>query len=195
METPTSGNVIDLFSRTPGPRDEKARVRVQDEAERLSSSDVEISIAQLYPLAKEINPQLADATPKLEEALELLQEARIHFRDGDRLLADDYAQRLRILLPELFFFDRLGDGFRTIVLASFHALVNLDGIPLNQDQAVVLKEALELIRHQPFVGFESALEIHDLFERAGLQPDPKALDVLAEAMEPNQEDEDIAVGE
>jgi hypothetical protein len=184
METPAFPNVIDFAERATALREGgNVRIHVTDEHGG-GESKHEISVAQLYPLARELNPQLADAQPKLDEALGFLHQARIKFQEGDRIVADDFAQRLVALLPELFLFDRLSEGFRGTVLASFYSLVNLEGLPIGEEQAIALKEALEMIRSEPFVGFDAVVDVHERFVAVGLKPDPKALDIFGSALEP-----------
>jgi hypothetical protein len=131
-------------------------------------------VLDLYPDTGDEAP-LRKAMKLLEEGLSLIQEARSAFMEEDRIGADDRIQRLRSLLPELFCYS-FGDGYKGTILAIYSSLVNLEGEAIDQDQVIVIKEALEQVKLAPFLDFSEILATHDRFESAGLKPDPKELD-------------------
>lgn len=158
-----------------------ARVIVDSEGPA-GRSGSNMPIARLYPLGTETNPQLASATRLLKEAVERLSEALSCFERDDPIGADDYAQGVRVLIPELFCCRSLGDGFGSVVLAAFYSLAHLDGAPINQAQVSALLRGLTKVSNEPFIRFEVALQVHSWLEAVGLNPDSRGFDELGEVL-------------
>jgi hypothetical protein len=89
-------------------------------------------------------------------------------------------QQFQVLLPELFCLRRLGDGFGGLINSVYVALSNKAGMPLEAGQIRVVAKALRRLRQEPFMPFESAVDVVMGLEDSGLEPDPPALAYLAE---------------
>jgi hypothetical protein len=137
---------------------------------------------EFYPLRGESDTAIDAAIKLLGEGLERFDQAIALRRDNDAIGCDDCMQRVRALLPELFVWGRaIGDGFRAVILATFHSLANADDL-LTEPQLLVLRNGLREIRQAPYIDFETALSIQERYEDVFLDPDPKGIGRLGEMM-------------
>ena len=63
-----------------------------------------------------------------------IEEALAAHRENQLIVADDAMQNVHALLPELFCFRTLGDGFGMVVNGLLCAFQNLGGLPLERHQ-------------------------------------------------------------
>lgn len=164
-----------------------AEVVVLDAFRRAPKVGQTALLEDIYPSANEISPTLSTAMRLLKEANDLLQSAKQEIDSDNFIFADDLAQRVRVLLPELFCLIDLEDGFRAIVLSTYHSLVNLAGAPISSLQLSVVKDALNRLAREPFADFDRALDVNDNYSQAGLDPDPRSLNALIEAVLPEDD--------
>src|SRR6266545_3305183 len=75
----------------------------------------QISTTELYSEFENVSPELNSAVRLLSVSLEHLDRALRAERESDLIEADDATQRMQALLPELFCFRSLGDGFGIVV--------------------------------------------------------------------------------
>jgi hypothetical protein len=177
--------IVLAFRPTPSVDGTQPKIHINDERPVNSG---ETSVSNLYPLAKEINPQLYGAMALLDEGITLLRNGAGALKEGNAIAADNYTLSVRALMPDLFCCDGLGDGFRAIVLATMHSLINLEGAPLSAVQFAAIEDTLEKLRKEPFLDFDGALAVHEKLETVELLPDPVTLDLIADIVE------EIAVG-
>lgn len=162
----------------------KAIVSISSEHEPQSNTYESISTKDLYPLSDDLNPVLARALLLLDEGKQYINEAINKFAEVDLLSSDDALQKFQVLLPELFCCRVLGDGFGAIVNSVYHALRNLDGVPLKPDQFQVILYIINRISTEPFIEFKEAVDEIMFLENVGLVVDPShfkfAADMLIE---------------
>jgi len=138
--------------------------------------------ADFYPLRGQTDLELVRAIPLLNNALGKFDVALVALRSDDLISADDLVQQIRAMLPDIFVIGRkIGDGFATVILATFNSLVNAD-TSLNEDQLIVARNGLRKINGAPYAHFQLALTIQEEYEDVGLEPDSKGIGVLAEAI-------------
>jgi hypothetical protein len=183
----TAAEVVDLatFRQTRGAEEAEpvARVMQGDVLLRPPAPDTTSpGFQEFYPLGHAEDPQLQVAIRILNEGLVRLNEATEILRAGDDIGCDDCLQRLRAILPELFVVGRsIGDGFASVVLATFYCLQNEAG-PFSEPQLLALRTGLRRILHAPYVDFEGSLNVQEVYESAGLDPDSRGITELGNSI-------------
>ena len=119
----------------------------------------------------------------LREALNWLDRALDDMQSGDPIHADDAMQHVHAMLPELFCCRALGDGFGAVVSALLGTFDHLRGLPMKLQQIRAVRCAVETIRSNPRISFETAMEQIDQLERSGLNVDPPLAGELAEVLD------------
>ncbi len=157
-------------------------IQVTHLEERVSTGQIETK--SLYPLSRELRPELAIAFSLLNEGLKHVTDAIDAERKGDRISSDDAIHRLQALLPELFCCRSISDGFGSIISAVYQSLANMQGAFVNAGQLQAIKKALNRIDTEPFLQFEEAVNEIMSLEDAGFEVEPSyykyAADVLDE---------------
>lgn len=142
-----------------------------------------IEIDKLYQAAKGTGTQFITALESLAEAIDLLAQARVASQKNSPIDADRCVQRFEALLPQLFRYRKIGDGYGVIVNALHFAAVNRRGRPLNTDQITTTWLVLRELRSKPFLEFEQALDQVAELENCGIEVDPPVLSELLAALE------------
>jgi hypothetical protein len=141
------------------------------------------SAESIYPdLEGSSTTALAVALGLLQEADQLLGEAVSAAENDNLIAADDAAQRVEALLPELFCCRSLGDGFGTVILSIYHGLNNLGGQPVSKSQIAVMAEAIRRLRREPLLDYDAALVLASKLERSGMSVDPPSLSIVGELL-------------
>jgi hypothetical protein len=147
---------------------------------RTDGQSDDISFVNFYPLGEMQSSRITAVMMLLREGLEKLEHAITSCREDDAIGSDDYIQQAVALLPELFVSAQpIGDGFRAVVLATFHCVKNASG-PLSERQVLELRSGLKKLAHAPYIDFEAALDIHEAYEVVGLEPDSKEVSKFSE---------------
>ncbi|MGH6825790.1 hypothetical protein [Methyloceanibacter sp.] len=102
--------------------------------------------------------------------------------DEDPLGADYQVTLFQGDIPELFYFSTLSEGFSTLVVAIHDALKGREGAPLNVDQINAVLRCLVRLRDQPFMRYDTALDLIDDLQAVGLSTDPPEAAALAEIL-------------
>ncbi len=142
-----------------------------------------IEIGSLYPEPSLVRPILGHALRGLAAAKEAIQESLEALKRGELIASDESMQRLRALLPELFYCRDLGDGFGAVVNALKFSFENAHGTPFSEGQIRLIGQVVERIRQEPFLRFEQAAELVEGLEDAELKVDPPALAALGELLD------------
>lgn len=159
------------------------RITLREDVDFSSFRDYGAShFADFYPLRGQTDLELGRVILLLNNALDKFDEALVAFRADDYILADDWIQQIRALLPDIFVIGRkIGDGFAAVILATFNSLANVE-TSLNENQLIVVRNGLRKINSAPYSDFQMALTIQEEYEDVGLEPDSKGLGVLGEAI-------------
>jgi hypothetical protein len=145
-------------------------------ADRISIDDLYGDLTGVSPLLRHVLHGLATAKEIVRKALEALRNQQV-------IASDDAMQQLQALLPELFYCRRLGDGFGAIVNAIKCSFENAGGVPLSENQIVLIGDILARVHREPFLRFEAASELIGKLEDAGLLVDPPAIAVFSELLD------------
>ncbi len=136
-----------------------------------------ISIDTLYPPSEEAKEDISNAIALLAKAVEVLGEARAA---SNPLTADRHVQRFQVMLPELFRYRSVGDGYGSIINSLHFSFINLHGKTLSPEQTTLVWRILKELRTRPFLSFDVALGYVDELGRAQFQVDPSILGELVE---------------
>lgn len=144
---------------------------------RITPLEREVSTGQietksLYPLSREVRPELAATFTLLNEGLKHIADAINAEVKGDRISSDDAIHRLQTLLPELFCCRSISDGFGSIVSAVYQSLGNMQGGFVNSGQLQAIKRVLSRIDTEPFLEFGEAVDEIMALEEAGFEVEP-----------------------
>ncbi len=161
---------------------EKAVVRIDNIGRSAPPDGQTTTAADIYPNLDEKSSTLSIALSLLKESAEILDEAA-RFVDGNEIMsADDAVQRFTILLPELFMCRSLGDSFGTIILALYHGIHNLKGMPTTASQTLEIRTAIKHLLSKPFTAYEDALKLTSKLELSGLAIDPPSLSIIGDLL-------------
>jgi hypothetical protein len=141
-----------------------------------------IAIDQLYPRIEGVKQtDVINALTLLADAITRLEQARTAFNSENGISADRHLQRFQLMLPDLFSYRRIGDGYAAIINSLHFAFVNLRGQLLNFEQITTIWRVLKEIRTRPFLTLEEGLEYVDQLEQSKLEVDAPILsELLAE---------------
>jgi hypothetical protein len=142
-----------------------------------------IPTVELYSEFENVSPELNSAARLLSLSLEHLDRALRAQRDNDPIEADDATQRMQALLPELFCFRSLGDGFGIVVNGLLCGFQNLEGIPLQRDQLEKVRQTLLKLRSEPFLRESDAVTTVTVLEQAGFVVEPPEFEYLADLLD------------
>src|SRR5688500_18262564 len=115
--------VVDDDGSTRLPRSQSDDAVTVSESQETPST-TRLRAEDLYPDPVARPPAFEAALGSLHEADQLVGEAITALRRSDPVLADDYATRCLQLMPRLFGFRDIGDGYALIVSSIFHGLSN-----------------------------------------------------------------------
>jgi hypothetical protein len=159
---------------------EAAVVRIDEIDGSTKPESQSATAAALYPNIDEKNSTLSLALALLKESDGILDEAA-RFADEDEMMsADDAIQRFTTLLPELFMCRSLGDSFATVILALFHGIRNLKGLPATPSQIGEIHLAVRRLVREPFLVYTEALKLTSKLELSGMTIDPASLSIIGE---------------
>ena len=85
-------------------------------------------------------------------------------------------------LQELFLCRGVSEGMGNVVLATYYALKNKRGAPLNLDEVFAVTRALERVRENLFLTFEQSLDVIDALSDSGLVVEPPEAEQLADLL-------------
>jgi len=92
--------------------------------------------------------------------------------------------RLQVLLPELFCCREIGDGFGAIVNALKYSFANASGNLFTRGQLETIVRVLSTLSNEPFLRFETAVDLISDLEDSGLDVDPPVIaELLANDVE------------
>ncbi len=148
------------------------------EQEALAHAIIDIEV--LYPASESAKRDIVQAITSLAAAINLLEEARKASAQSDAIVADDCMQHFQMMLPQLFRYRSLGDGYGTIINSIHFALVNRRGMPFSAEQITGMWRVLKELRVRPFSSFEKALDYVAELENVDLRVDPDTLSKLVE---------------
>ena len=131
-------------------------------------------------------PVLGRVTRLLDEASERIAHAIAALRDGRAHHADADVQLLHGALPELFSYRNVGDGFGMIIGCLLIGLHNNGGDALSLSQMSAIRDAIDLLREQPFVAPLDAVDATIALEDAGLAVTTRVTTAIS-SLEPNDE--------
>lgn len=109
----------------------------------------------------------------MEVRIKHIDKAIAYYNENDLISSDDCIQHLFALLPEIFSFRSLSDGFRAIVNTIFHAINNMKGIPINCQQMRIIRIAFMRAYTEPFLDFGEAVDEIMKLEDAGFEIEPE----------------------
>ncbi len=127
--------------------------------------------------------RLGDALKGLSSAIELVNEAAAAMEEDEFVQADNFMLRFHAALPTLFTFRDLSDGFGALVNALDWAIRNRDGVSLDREQILAVRDALTNLRARPFMAFQLAADETLRLEKTGLVVDPPDLSAFADLEE------------
>ncbi len=142
-----------------------------------------ISIDDLYQEASASSSVLGHALRELASAKDAIQGSLAALKREDLIESDDAMQQFQAMLPELFCCRTLGDGFGAIINALRFSFQNAGGIPLSENQIGSMGRAVERLRGEPFLDFDSAVQIITRLEDSGLIVDPPAFATLTDLLD------------
>lgn len=142
----------------------------------------QISIDDLYGSDDE-DDYVIGALAIVDQAISKVRMAITASVKKRHIESDDAVQHFTALLPELFMYRDIGDGFGTIVIALFHSLKNSAQSPLDSKQLREILGSLILIRREPFLTHDACLFQIDKLESVLLNPIPIAVDIITSALE------------
>jgi len=161
--------------------DDINRTGMKISSKKVPSFQQRISTNDLYPLSAELNHVLSRALNLLQEGVRHLDDAlSALLEDDDAISSDDALQRFQALLPELFCCRDLGDGFGVIVSSTYHALRNLFGTPLNENQLRTVRSIVQRLYTEPYIAFDEAVDEINSLEEVGLEVTPSYFKYVAD---------------
>jgi hypothetical protein len=182
------GEVIQLKPIvTPESEDTRTKTDIQPSIETITISNTRdiqghISTEELYPVLEEYNPVLHMAMKLLGEGIGYIKESLQAYVDEDWISSDDAVQRFQALLPEMFCCRELGEGFRAIVNSVYHAINNMEGLPLTKNHLQTILAILRRIYSEPFIAYDEAVEEIMRLESAGFEVSPPHLKFVADLL-------------
>jgi hypothetical protein len=137
-----------------------------------------IEIDRLYEVSPGTSSQIVRALELLKQASDNLAEAQ---KSENPMEADRFVQRVQLVLPKLFAYRSIGDGFGVIINSLHSAFTNLRGTPLNPEQLNVVWRVLRELRTRPVMPLEQGIQRVEELEERGLEVDlPDLGDLLEE---------------
>lgn len=152
-----------------------------DHIPQLSSKKIDIET--LYSGAESVSSDLQAAMKLLKESLHYFDEADEAYQAEDIVAMDDAMQHFQGLLPEIFCCRTLGDGFGALINALHYSLFNLKGVPPSKEQIDTMRHCVETARNEPFIAYDTAVEMVDRLEKANLSVDPPEMGALLDMMD------------
>jgi hypothetical protein len=148
-----------------------ARVTVNPEEREQLHSLIDIDV--LYPTPDGARSQVVAALTSLASAIGLLEDARQALAQDNPITADDSMQHFQMLLPQLFRYRGLGDGYALLINSIHFAIANQEGRPISSEQITTIWRVLKELRVRPFLTFDKALDHVADLESSNLQVDPR----------------------
>jgi len=143
------------------------------------ASSAPIEIDKLYPASDGAGADLIKALGLLADAIRLIEEAR-GAQPKDALEADHCVQRLQMMVPRLFFWRSIGEGYAVLINSLHFAFINQRGRLLTFEQMTTLWRILKELRTRPFLPFDQALGYIGEMEAAQFEVDPPILSEILE---------------
>jgi hypothetical protein len=137
-----------------------------------------IDFNDLYPFQEFSTPELSTGLKLLAEAIREIDASIEHHNAGDEIGADDAIQRLQVLLPELFCCRSIGDGYAMVINAVQAALDHSNGTPVTLPATIAVGQAFRVIRNEPFISSDAAVDLLMRLEDTGLSIEPRGFEVL-----------------
>jgi hypothetical protein len=175
-------------TRTPGVRLESTPAltrRIVLETRSAKAPAPVIDIDRLYEAVPGTSSQIVSALELLKQASDNLAAA---LKCDSAIEADRFVQRVQLMLPKLFAYRSIGDGFGVVINSIYFALTNLHGTPLTRGQINVVWRVLRELRPRPAMPVEQGIQLAGELEAHGLEVDPPELADLLEESE-SAEDE------
>ncbi len=147
---------------------------------RHNASATRLDIDELYSDASLRPDSLNSALALLHEGGQILDQAIEFLRDGDAIASDDSITRFQALLPELFCFRSLGDGFALIVSSMFNSVKNLAGKPMLEEQILAIAFVTRYVRSEIYCSIGPAIDVVEKLVDAGLNVEPPLLHLVTD---------------
>lgn len=183
----STAEVIDLNAhrRTHLPEQDthiwKTRTITLSASEGARSSST--SLADLYPASEAASTSaIGTVRQLLSEAAKSAAGAQASFASGDQIESDQQMMLVQGALQELFLCRGVSEGMGNVVLATYYALKNKRGAPLNLDEVFAVTRALERVRENLFLTFEQSLDVIDALSDSGLVVEPPEAEQLADLL-------------
>lgn len=174
------GDTFDISANEPN----LTSTPVRKSAARASggSTTAPIEIDKLYPPSEGPKPNLIRVLGLIADAIVLLDEARVAAQHDEAINADRDLQRFQLMLPKLFAYRSIGDGYAALINSLHFAFINLHGKPLTLEQITTIWRILRELRTRPFLSFDQAVEYVGEMESVSFEVDPSTLaEMLEEA--------------
>ena len=140
-----------------------------------------IPIDRLYEAPKGETYNIVRAIELLREVSASHNEAR-HAKSAIEM--DQYVQRVQLALPRLFALRSISEGFGLVINSLNIAFVNRRGVPLTEEQLIVVWRVLRELRARPVISLDQGIQQVEQLEEQGLQVDPIEIGELLEPDSP-----------
>lgn len=138
------------------------------------------SVDDLYYQPAFTSSELNTGLRLLAECLRFVETAIEDLRRGETFDADDAVLHIQIRIPEIYCCRNLSRGFSVVVNSLRNALNNSRGQPFDDVKLTAIRSLLYSIRNEPFMKYETALDLVMEFEDKGFIVEPEGFDILAE---------------
>lgn len=147
---------------------------------QFSGKRKKVQIDKLYFESDFSSTEFRTALKLLAQAISYCEEAIDEFRQENFIASDDAVHHIQALMPELFCCRNLSESFGAIINSIQNALANNRGQQLNEQKLLALKEILNIVRDQPFIKFDNALDAIMIFEDNDFIVEPAGFEFLTE---------------
>lgn len=136
---------------------------------------ITVPTAKLYPFPLVGSDDLKLAQTRLADGIKALDEAIEAIVEGDVVSSDNAVLAFSGVLPDLFLCSSIGDGFAAVVVGANYAVKNNHPEPFTLQQLRDLRYLMILLREQPAMKHDQAIERLMKLEDVGLVVDPPGL--------------------
>lgn len=122
------------------------------------------AIEDIYP--ETITGEMGTVLELLTKSFDLLDNALKIFEDA-MIKSDEYVQQFQFLLPDLFYFRNIGEGYGIIISTLLVAFSNRMGVPIEKNQLMVIRKIILNLKNEPLLDSNKAIEYCDEIEDSG----------------------------
>jgi hypothetical protein len=138
------------------------------------------SIDEIYFEPDFTSAQFGTALKLLAGAINYCKLSIAEHRQDNLIASDDAIHHVQALLPELFSCRNLSESFGAIINSIQNALINNRGQMLSERKLLALNEILTVVRNEPFMKFDKAVDVIMAFEDCDFTVEPMGFDFLTE---------------